>query len=100
MSRAEIAFGVERPVRMMALDRPLAIGALSLTRIGVRTGDWGNAAGIAEAGSADPDEIVVTAKGRKRDPFRDRLAIGADVLARCSSVIFDKPARQIRLTCA
>lgn len=94
----EIAFGIRRPVRDLALSRPLAIGPLELTRLGVRTTDGGSADGIPEA-DADPNEILVTAKG-KHDPDRDRLSLGADLLARCSSIVFDKPAKAIRLTCA
>ena len=60
--------------------------------------DFGTAAGIREEGS-DPDEIVVTGS-RRRNMDRDRIAIGADALVRCSSVVFDKRAREIRLTCA
>lgn len=98
--RQEIAFGVERPIRTLTLARALGIGPLSLQTLGVRTADNGHASGIAEAGAkVDPNEIVVTAKG-KHDPNRDRLSLGADTLARCSSIVFDKPARVIRLTCA
>lgn len=93
-----IAFGIARPVRTLRLGSPLAIGPLTVTELGVRTSDFGNAAAIREEGG-DPDEIVVTA-GRRRDPDRDRIAIGADYLVRCSSIVFDKGARQIRLTCA
>jgi hypothetical protein len=94
----EIAFGIARPVRTLRLARPLAIGPLTLSTLGVRTADFGNAAAIREEGG-DPDEIVVTA-GRRRNANRDRIALGADSLARCSSIVFDKRARQIRLTCA
>ena len=93
----EIAFGIRRPVRMLRLARPLSIGPLSLSSLGVRMADFGNAASIREA-NADPDEIVVTGQGRRRDA--DRLTLGADVLDRCSSIVFDKSAWQIRLTCA
>jgi hypothetical protein len=97
----EIAFGIARPVRTMTLATPLAVGPLLLSTIGVRTSDVGSAAAIPEADAAppDPDEIVVTAKG-KRDPKRDRLTLGADLLDRCSAIVFDKPAKQISLTCA
>jgi hypothetical protein len=94
----EIAFGIARPVRTLHLGRPLQIGPLSITELGVRTSDFGNAAAIREAGG-DPDEIVVTA-GRRRNNDRDRIAIGADLLARCSSLVFDRVAHQIRLTCS
>lgn len=95
-----IVFGVERPVRTMTLARPLTIGPLAITTVDVRTGDFGNAEGIAStAATPDPDEIVVEAKG-KRDRSRDRITLGTDALARCSAIVFDKPAKQVRLTCA
>lgn len=100
----EIFFGVERPVRTLTLRKPLAIGVLAIPVLGVRTGDYGNAASIVDADAPvnvpDPDEVVVTAKGKKRDPRRDTISLGADYLARCSSIVFDKPAKQIRLTCS
>lgn len=94
----EIAFGIRRPVRTLRLARPLAIGPLTIATLGVRTSDFGNASSIREEGG-DPDEIIVTA-GRRRNLRRDRISLGADSLARCSSILFDKRARQIRLTCA
>jgi len=94
-----IVFGVERPVRTLTLAHPLVIGPLSITTIAARTTDFGNAEGIAKEGeAADPDEVVVTAKG-KRDRRGDRLTIGSDALAGCSSITFDKPAKLIRLRC-
>lgn len=96
----EIAFGVERPVRAMTLARPLMIGSLAVSRVAVRTTDYGNAEGIAPDGTVpDPDEIVVTAKG-KRDRRQDRITIGTDVLSACSSITFDKRAKRVRLMCA
>lgn len=101
VTREEIAFGIARPVRTMTLARPLTLGPLAIARLGVRTADHGSADGIpdADAPPPDPDEIVVVA-GRKRDPARDRLSLGADVLARCSSIVFDKPGKVVRLSCA
>ena len=99
--RQEIAFGIERPYRMMKLARPLTIGGLSLAGIGVRVTDGNIAGRIAEEGAAaeaaDPDEVVVTAK--KGKPPVHQLILGADALAGCSSIVFDKPAREVRLTC-
>lgn len=98
-----IAFGIARPVRGMLVARPLVVGPLSLTRIGVRTAEGGGAAAIPEASDpsagADPDEVVVTARS-KHKPRPGIITLGADVLARCSSITFDKPAKQVRLTCA
>lgn len=94
----EIGFGIARPVRTLRLGTPLAIGPITLTTLGVRTSDFGSADSIREEGG-DPDEIVVTgSRGRNRD--RDRIALGADSLSRCSAIIFDKRAREIRMTCA
>ena len=96
----EIAFGIVRPVRTMMLATALPVGPLMLSTLGVRASDVGGAVSIPEADAAppDPDEIVVTAKG-KRDPKHDRLTLGADVLDRCSGIVFDRPQKQVRLTC-
>jgi hypothetical protein len=95
---AHIAFGISRPVRTMRLATPLAIGPFAISELGVRTSDFGNASAIREEGG-DPDEVVV-AGDRRRDRNRDRLSIGADQLRMCSSITFDKRARQVRLSCA
>ena len=94
---AHIAFGISRPVRTMRLGQPLLIGPLAISELGVRTADFGNASVIREEGG-DPDEVVVTGD-RRGNRDRDRLAIGADLLRNCSSITFDKRARQIRLSC-
>ncbi|MBY0581536.1 MAG: hypothetical protein K2P68_01280 [Sphingomonas sp.] len=94
--QAEIAFGINRPIRLMRLNAPLAIGPLNLSAIALRISDNGSTGGIPDA-DADPDEIVVTAK--KSGDRRDVIIVGNDQLQRCSSIVFDKPAKQIRLTC-
>ncbi|HJO64041.1 MAG TPA: hypothetical protein QF469_01755 [Sphingomonas sanguinis] len=95
----EVAFGVERPLRTLALQTPVAVGPFAMTQLSVRTADAGSTATIADADApGDPDEVVVTGKG-KHDPKKDWLSIGADQLGRCSSIVFDKPAKQVRLSC-
>ncbi|WP_166753166.1 hypothetical protein [Sphingomonas insulae] len=100
----EIFFGVERPVRDLALRRPFRLGALAIDRLGARTGDFGSTAVIRDgdvaAPATDPDEIVVTAKGKKRDMRRDTISLGADQLRHCSSIVFDRNAGLVHLTCA
>lgn len=100
--RQEIAFGIERPYRVMKLARPFAVGALALSRLGVRVTDEDVTGRIAEEGVAapepDPDEVVVTAKSTKK-PRAGLVVIGADALAACSSLTFDKPAKVVRLAC-
>lgn len=96
---AEIAFGVERPVRALRLARPFAVGPLRLNRLLVRVADHGNASAMAATRTPrDPDEVVVTGR-RKRDRDKDRIVLGRDHLDRCSSITFDKLAKQVRLSC-
>lgn len=95
--KAEVAFGIERPIRTLNLARPMMIGPLRFDSVAVRIGDSGSVAGIADA-DADPEEVVVTAKGGAKR--RDVLIIGRDALAPCSTIVFDKSAKQIRLSCA
>ncbi len=94
--RAEIAFGIDRPVRTLRLKTPLAIGPLRFAAVAVRIGDNGTASAIPDA-DADPDEILVTAKANANR--RDVLIVGRDQLQHCSSIVFDKPAKAIRLSC-
>jgi len=94
--KAEVAFGIDRPIRTLKLARPLTVGPLRFDSVPVRIGDGGSVAGIADA-DADPDEVVVSAKGGGKR--RDVLIVGRDALAGCSTIVFDKPAKVIRLSC-
>jgi len=96
--KTEIAFGIDRPVRDMAFGTPLQIGPFAISRMGVRTSDFGSTAGVP-TDYIDPDEVLVTAK-RNHDPNADRINIGSDLLDRCSSILFDAAHKQIALTCA
>lgn len=94
-----INLGVERPVRHMRLARALTIGPFAVTGMLVRTGDFGSAAAIPDpqAPPPDPDEVVVT--GQKKQKRKLVLEIGRDYLDRCSSILFDKPAKMLTLSC-
>lgn len=94
--RQVILWGVERPIRIMRLARPLPVGPLALPTLGVRVTDGAGANTIPEA-DADPSEVVVNAKGKKSPRI---LSIGRDLLDRCSALVFDKPAKEVRMTCA
>ena len=76
------------------------IGQLAVSEIGVRTADHGSARGLVDetATNPDPDEVVVVGT-RKHKPHLDQLKLGSDLLDRCSSITFDKAAKQIRLSC-
>lgn len=96
-----INHGVERPARPVRLDRPLAIGPVSLTHLLVRTLDYGAARGIADQvdGAENPADILVTARTDRQAP-QYIVYLGADALSHCSSVTFDKAAMTISLSCA
>ena len=91
-----IRFGVMRPARMVRFSRPFVLGSLRLGNMLIRTSDFGDARGIPDA-DADPSEIIVTAKSKSKAIRVVRL--GADALQHCSSLVFDKPRRQLRLSC-
>jgi hypothetical protein len=99
----EIFFGVKRPVRDLTLKRPFVLGSLSIDRLGARTSDFGATGANHGSGApsivTDPDEILVTAKGKSRDRRHDTISLGADQLRHCSSIVFDKKAQAVRLTC-
>ncbi len=94
-----ISFGVERPVRPLALGHPLPLAGLAVREMLVRTRDnRGNVDLPPEAG-ADPDEVVVTAQsGRQRSRYI--LTLGRDWLSACSSIIWDNRTRIMTLNCA
>lgn len=98
----EVAFGIVRPYRVMQLARPLILGGIALSRVGIRVTDDTITGHIPEEGATtpapDPDEIVVTAKSRH--PKKGLIVLGTDALAGCSTLVFDKPAKQVRLSCA
>lgn len=94
-----IRLNVARPVRALTLDQPLQVGPLSLHDLMVRIGDFADGRAIADSDEADSSEIVVVGKkGRQRAVYN--ITLGRRALARCSSLVFDKPRKQIRLTCA
>ncbi len=97
-----VAFGVSRPVRNIEFGTPWMIGTpalhIPLTRADVRTLPGEKTDTIPEQ-EPDPDEIMVVAPGQIDNRPR-YLIVGADALSNCSSITFDKPKRQIRLSCA
>jgi len=86
----QIFLGVARPLRQMTLARPFVVGDLRLSSLLVRSSE-------TDKESDDPDEIVVTAKGKKAGPAF--ISIGRDALSRCSTLTFDKPRKEVRLSC-
>jgi len=101
--RTESASGRERLLRRMVLARPMTVGPVAVDDMQVRVTDWGSARRIKRAGEveapADPNDVTVVARAEHEDTF-ERLTIGTAALGRCSSIVVDLRAREIRLTCA
>lgn len=93
---AKLEMGFNRPVRDMEFETPIAIGELLLRDVVVRTTDTGSTAGIPDK-EQDPNEIVVTAKGKQR-PVHG-IFIGTASFTDCSRLSFDKERKEIRLSC-
>jgi hypothetical protein len=93
-----IEFGVVRPVRPLALRRPVDLMGLQLDRLLVRTGDNRGNLSLPPEPDADPDEAVVDGASRQRAQFI--VHVGRDRLARCSSLVWDNAARSITLNCS
>jgi len=92
-----IEFGVVRPVRPMALARPLDLRGLRIAGFRVRTGDNRGDLTLPPDPDADPDEVVVTGGSRQRAAFV--VHVGMDRLAQCSRLVWDKGTRQLTLNC-
>lgn len=94
---AMIRFGVERPVRAVKLGLPVDVGGRDLNEILVRVSDFGDASDIPETQRGDEDEIVVTAKSKKKPNYS--MALGRVFLNRCSSLTYDFKAKLVRMSC-
>ena len=92
-----IRLGVLRPTRQLNLASPLSVGLLRVTNMRVRIADNSDGSMITD-GDADVSEIVVTAQKSRQKPLYS-ISLGRDALSGCSSMIFDKPRRIIRLRC-
>lgn len=97
-----VLLGITRPVRLLTLGKPLELGPFRFTKLAVRVPDRVDAAGrgpaIREAGEDDPAEVVVAAGTKGRAPIYS-LFIPPAAVQRCASLVFDKAAKQIELSC-
>lgn len=95
--QVEVAFGVKRPVRTMALTRRAAIAGISLSRFDVRLFDWSGSAELPPDSDPDAPLTVTASRGRQRGwPI---LKLGADVLDGCAEIAWRAASSEIALTC-
>jgi hypothetical protein len=86
--RVEIGFGVARPVRVLQLDRPVAVAGLPLNRVEVRLFDWAGRSQLPPDADGDDGLTVTGSRGRQRGwPI---LKLGRDVLAGCASLSWQR----------
>jgi hypothetical protein len=101
---ALVYFGVERPMRPMRLETPIAVGDFAISNVDVRVSDYGDATGIAEedgkakANDKDGEEIIVTGKREKDVDLR--VIAGRGFLKGCSSLLYDFDKREVVVSCA
>jgi len=93
-----IDFGVVRPLRPLALPRPVLLNGFYIGRLEVRIGDNRGDLTLPPEPDADPDEVVVTGESRQRATFN--VTVGGDRLSLCSRLIWDNGTRRMSLDCA
>lgn len=98
--RALVTLGVERPVRLLALDRPFEVAGVATRIVPVRVTDWAGDNKPPRDADADPtpDEIAVTGRQQRLRAWA-MVALGADLLAPCAEIAWEAAARQFVLTC-
>ncbi|OYQ33220.1 hypothetical protein CHU93_02995 [Sandarakinorhabdus cyanobacteriorum] len=98
--------GVQRPVRLLVLNRPLVIGPWRFDRVAfnVQTGRdrLSSARGPRpmNPAPADPDEMLVKAKIPAGPAPSYTLILPRSALLRCASLVYEKKLRKLRLDCA
>lgn len=97
--REHIRFAVERPVRPMALSRPVDLSGFAVDRFLVRISDNRGGHRLPADAPADPDEIVVAAKAKDKQPRNLHLTLGVDRLGACQSVTYRRASQSLALRC-
>jgi hypothetical protein len=96
-----VTHNIARPARPVQLKTPIMLGSISLSKLLVRSRDYGDTNAIKEAKSADAgeeDEILVQAKRKGTSP-EYFVYIGNDILKNCSSITYDKLGETATLSC-
>ncbi|HZF93317.1 MAG TPA: hypothetical protein VEZ20_00435 [Allosphingosinicella sp.] len=96
----EVTLGVFRPVYLLELQRPFAVGALAVPRIMVRTADFRGGHRLVRRDGAEAGEAIVVTGERRSQESLYRITIGLDVLDRCSAATYRRLARTLTLRCA
>lgn len=92
------AFGVERPISILRLDRPASIAGFRYPRIAVRTADFGGRHDFP-VDPSEPRDIVVKKKVPQQEAWPVVL-VARDRLDRCGEALFDGNSHILTLRCA
>jgi hypothetical protein len=92
-----IAFGIERPARVIVLLRSVTLAGFRFDRIRTRTADYGGRRALPRE-AVEGGEIVVS---RRMPAQREwpAITIGRDRLDRCAEIAFQPAARLLTLRC-
>lgn len=98
--KAQILYGISRPIRSLSLDRSLMVGGLEVRNLAVRVSDAGNAQDIQNSAGLEQDqnEIIVTGGSNRKVP-NQRLVLGIDTIGHCGSITYNFDAGTVILSC-
>lgn len=92
------AFGVKRPARMVAFDRPVTLAGFRFDRLPARIADFAGHYEYPRQGEEDAD-IVVKGHIKQQEPW-PVILIGRDRLDGCTEITLDRQAHRLSLRCA
>lgn len=92
------AFGIERPISTLRLDRPATVGGFTYPQIAVRTADFGGRHDFP-VDPSEPQDIVVKKKVPQQAAW-PVILVGRDRLDHCSAASFDGNSHVLTLHCA
>lgn len=91
-------FGVARPVRTIAFDRPAILAGFAVDRAQVRINDFRGGFALP-SDTARPGDIAVKGRGRRSQHAWPAIVIGREYLDSCSEIRFQREPSELLLRC-
>jgi hypothetical protein len=92
------AFGVPRPARTIAFDRPAMLAGFAILELPVRTADFGGGLALPRE-PAQAGEILVRRRGAPPQAAWPSVLIGRERLDWCSDILFERAPLALTLRC-